>query len=145
MQFRVGSLMSSSAGPTPGHSDGASNEKAAGLEDGSPGKRRVAQPSPLAGALSISASVFVAFTSLFVAAIAFVAGAHQLDPTGLSGEQRAPSESARTLSHLVGVLALLNGFVAGARGRKSVPVAIVTSCAFVVLATSAGWLFAQTW
>lgn len=105
---------------------------------------RAAGRSPLVGALAIGGSTFVALTSLFVATLAFVAGAYQLDEIGLAGNERVPDAIARWWSYAVGVVVIVNGLVA-ARARRSPRLAVMTAAVFVVLAVITGWLFVKTW
>jgi len=101
--------------------------------------------SPMAGALSLGASTFVAFTSIFVAIIAFVAAAHQTDAVGLARRVRVPSESAQWWAVVVGVAVLVNGFVAGSRARTKPVLAALTSVIFLALTIATWSLFVAAW
>lgn len=96
-------------------------------------------------ALTLALAVFVGFTSIFVAVLAFVVPSFASDTVGLSGDPHLPRPNDGRLAVIAGALSLINGAAALGRGRRNLVVSIATTSIFAVLTAGTTALFIRTW
>lgn len=109
------------------------------------GRSQSVRREALIQALALSVSVFVAGSSIFVAILALVAGVHQNDPIGLAQGERTPDSAARWWAFGLAAAVMVNGVVAGARGRKNNYIAAFCAAVFVAIVVATSALYLATW
>ena len=99
---------------------------------------------PLVGATTVGLSFFVGLMSMLVAVMAFAVAGHQDNPHPGEGATWTNAEAMR-LAYLVGVLAIVNGFVSFARARLRPWITAGCTATFVVTVVLTNALFIRAW
>ena len=98
---------------------------------------------PYVGAATVGLSFFVGLMSFIVAVMALAVAGRQNNPH--PGETMWTNDEAMRLSYLVGVLALVNGFVSFARARLRPWVTAACTSIFVITVVLTNALFIRAW
>lgn len=100
--------------------------------------------SPLAGAIAITTSTFIALTSIFVVILAVFTGMQLGDSVGLTSSDRTPSENANWVAYGVAVALLINAYFAG-KARANPRMATITGIVFLGLTVATWVLYLKAW
>lgn len=99
---------------------------------------------PLVGATTVGLSFFIGLMSFIVAVMAFAVAGRQDSPhVGQGGVWS--NDAAMRLSYVIGVLALVNGFVAFAKARLRPWVTAGCTVVFIITVVLTNALFIRAW